>query len=296
MNSFDSTDRLTCAASESDRSAELVETREAATPAAAPLFSAGEPEPEQARNDDWEPGIVIENLTKVYHGKTAVDNLSFVVEKGSTVGLLGGNGAGKTTTIAMLLGLVTPTSGRAQLLGCDMATERYKILPRINFESPYVALPGKLTVAQNLKVFGKLYGVKDLKSRIEALVEEFELGDVLYKETGRLSAGQKTRVSIAKALLNEPDVLLLDEPTASLDPDRADWVRTSLEDYRARRGATILLSSHNMMEVERMCDFAVIMSNGRAVEMGSPAELIARYECSDLYEVFIEIARSEDWS
>ncbi len=242
-----------------------------------------------------QPGITVENLTKAYGDKLAVNNVSFIVPRGATVGLLGGNGAGKTTTIAMMLGLVTPTKGRALVLGHDMAKERYKVLPRLNFESPYVSLPAKLTVRQNLTVFGKLYGVLDLKARIGALAEEFDLGDVLGRLTGSLSAGQKTRVAIAKALLNEPEVLLLDEPTASLDPDRADWVRSSLETYRAKRGATILLSSHNMMEVERLCSFVVIMSEGRVAEMGGPYELMERYKCDDLYEVFIEIARSEDW-
>ncbi len=246
-------------------------------------------------NEPLEPGIVVENLSKSYGDKLAVDDVSFMVSRGGTVGLLGGNGAGKTTTIAMLLGLVTPTSGRALVLGQDMAKAPHKVLPRMNFESPYVSLPAKLTVRQNLKVFGKLYGVANLKDRIEALAEEYDLGDVLDRLTGSLSAGQKTRVAIAKALLNEPDVLLLDEPTASLDPDRADWVRESLQRYRAKRGATILLSSHNMMEVERLCDFVVIMSYGRVAEMGEPWELIERYRCADLYEVFIEIARGGEW-
>ncbi|MFZ1110018.1 MAG: ABC transporter ATP-binding protein [Rhodomicrobium sp.] len=244
-------------------------------------------------NGNLKPGIVVESLSKAYGGKLAVDNVSFMVSRGGTVGLLGGNGAGKTTTIAMMLGLVTPSSGRALVLGCDMAKTPHAMLPRMNFESPYVSLPAKLTVRQNLNVFGKLYGVASLKDRIEALAEEYDLGDVLDRLTGSLSAGQKTRVAIAKALLNEPDVLLLDEPTASLDPGRADWVRESLEAYRAKRGATILLSSHNMAEVERLCDFVVVMSHGRVAEMGEPWELTERYRCADLYEVFIEIARGE---
>jgi ABC-2 type transport system ATP-binding protein len=250
--------------------------------------------PPPAANQEQAPGIVIENLSKAYGEKLAVDDVSFTVSRGGTVGLLGGNGAGKTTLIAMALGLVAPTKGRALILGHDMAKEPYKALPRVNFESPYVALPARLTVRQNLTVFGKLYGVRNLKDRIGALVEEFDLGDVLDRHAGSLSAGQKTRVAIAKALLNEPDVLLLDEPTASLDPGRADWVRESLEAYRARRGATILLSSHNMAEVERLCDYVVIMSDGRVAEMGEPWELIERYECADLYEAFIEIARSDE--
>ena len=241
-----------------------------------------------------EPGILVENLTKVYQGKAAVNDVSLTAPRGATVGLLGGNGAGKTTTIAMIMGLVTPTKGRALVLGHDMSKDPHKVLPRMNFESPYVALPAKLTVRQNLTIFGKLYNVPDLKKRIAALVEEFDLGDVLDTLTGKLSAGQKTRVALAKALINEPEVLLLDEPTASLDPDRADWVRSSLEAYKERCGATILLSSHNMMEVERMCGFVFIMSYGRIVESGAPYELIERYKCHDLYEVFIEIARGEE--
>lgn len=244
--------------------------------------------------NDPAPGIVVENLTKIYQGKVAVDDVKLTVRRGATVGLLGGNGAGKTTTIAMIMGLVTPTKGRALVLGHDMASERHKVLPRMNFESPYVALPAKLTVRQNLTVFGKLYNVPDLKRRITELAEEYDLGEVLDNQTGRLSAGQKTRVALAKALINEPEVLLLDEPTASLDPDRADWVRGNLEAYRSRTGATILLSSHNMMEVERMCGFVFIMSYGRVIESGKPEDLIQRYKCSDLYEVFIEVARGEE--
>ncbi len=237
------------------------------------------------------PAIAVDGLCKQYRTHWAVDDVNFIVPKGWTVGLLGGNGAGKTTTIAMIMGLVVPSCGRAMVLGHDMATERHKVLSRMNFESPYVALPGRLTVRQNLTVFGRLYGVADLKARIEQLIEDFELGDVLDRVTGRLSAGQKTRVAVAKALINDPDVLLLDEPTASLDPDRAEWVRSRLRAYQARRGATILLSSHNMTEVEQLCDFVVIMSRGRVVAMGRPAELAERFKCRDLDEVFIHLAR-----
>lgn len=237
------------------------------------------------------PVIAVENLCKQYRTHWAVDDVNFIVPKGWTVGLLGGNGAGKTTTIAMIMGLVIPSLGRAMVLGHDMATERHKVLSRMNFESPYVALPGRLTVRQNLSVFGRLYGVADLKARIEQLIEDFELGDVLDRVTGQLSAGQKTRVAVAKALINDPDVLLLDEPTASLDPDRAEWVRSRLRAYQKRRGATILLSSHNMTEVEQLCDFVVIMSHGRIVAMGRPQELAERFKCRDLDEVFIYLAR-----
>ena len=240
---------------------------------------------------DEAPAIVVEDLCKKYRSHWAVDDVNFNVPKGWTVGLLGGNGAGKTTTIAMIMGLVVPSFGRAMVLGHDMATERHKVLSRMNFESPYVALPGRLTVRQNLTVFGRLYGVANLKARIEELIEDFELGDVLDRVTGRLSAGQKTRVAVAKALINDPDVLLLDEPTASLDPDRAEWVRSRRRAYQKRRGATILLSSHNMTEVEQLCDFVVIMSHGRVVAMGRPGELAERFKCRDLDEVFIYLAR-----
>jgi ABC-2 type transport system ATP-binding protein len=241
---------------------------------------------------DAPPAIVLEDLCKKYGAHWAVDEVSFTVPKGWTVGLLGGNGAGKTTTIAMVLGLVVPTAGRATVLGCDMANDRHKVLSRMNFESPYVALPARLTVRENLTIFGRLYGVADVKARIAQLTEDFELGDILDRATGRLSAGQKTRVSVAKALINDPDVLLLDEPTASLDPDRAEWVRSRLRAYQARRGATILLSSHNMPEVEALCDFVVIMSKGRVVAMGRPRELVERFQCADLDEVFIHLARA----
>ncbi len=239
------------------------------------------------------PAIQADFLCKKYGSQWAVDDVSFVVPSGWTVGLLGGNGAGKTTTIAMIMGLVVPTAGRALVLGHDMMRERHKVLRRMNFESPYVALPSRLTVRENLTVFGRLYGVANVKARIEQLAHEFELEDILDRANGRLSAGQKTRVLIAKALINSPEVLLLDEPTASLDPDRAEWVRSRLEIYRRERGATILMSSHNMPEVERLCDFIIIMSFGRVVAMGQPRELIERYQSENLDEVFIHLARAE---
>jgi ABC-2 type transport system ATP-binding protein len=240
---------------------------------------------------DVAPAIVVEDLCKKYGTHWAVDEVSFIAPKGWTIGLLGGNGAGKTTTIAMIMGLVVPTAGRAMVLGCDMARDRHKVLSRMNFESPYVALPGRLTVRENLTIFGRLYGVPNIKTRIAELTDDFDLGDVLDRATGRLSAGQKTRVSVAKALINDPEVLLLDEPTASLDPDRAEWVRSRLRAYQQRRGTTILLSSHNMPEVEQLCDFVVIMSRGCVVAMGSPRELVERFACKDLDEVFVYLAR-----
>jgi ABC-2 type transport system ATP-binding protein len=237
------------------------------------------------------PAIAVDTLCKKYGTHWAVDEVNFMVPKGWTVGLLGGNGAGKTTTIAMIMGLVVPTVGRAMVLGHDMATERHKVLKRMNFESPYVALPARLTVRENLNVFGRLYGVANVKRKIEELTEEFELGDILDRLTGRLSAGQKTRVAVAKALINDPDVLVLDEPTASLDPDRADWVRSRLRAYQQRKGATILMSSHNMLEVEELCDFVVIMSRGRVAALGTCRELAEKFECKNLDEVFIKLAR-----
>jgi ABC-2 type transport system ATP-binding protein len=269
-----------------------------------PLNEAGHAAPEGTPldapvPDDFEiageaaPAIAVEDLCKRYGSHWAVDEVNFIVPSGWTVGLLGGNGAGKTTTIAMIMGLVVPTAGRAFVLGHDMARDRHKVLRRMNFESPYVALPARLTVRENLTVFGRLYGVPNVKARIDELAEDFDLGPILDRATGKLSAGQKTRVSVAKALINNPDVLLLDEPTASLDPDRAEWVRSHLQAYRERRQATILLSSHNMLEVEQLCDFVIIMSFGRIVEMGKPKELIERYQCEDLDEVFIYLARIE---
>jgi len=255
----------------------------------APTLSA--PAQPMAATEAATPAIAVETLCKKYGAHWAVDEVNFVVPKGWTVGLLGGNGAGKTTTIAMIMGLVVPTVGRAMVLGHDMATERHKVLKRMNFESPYVALPARLTVRENLTVFGRLYGVANVKQKIEELIEEFELGDIIDRYTGRLSAGQKTRVAVAKALINDPDVLVLDEPTASLDPDRADWVRGRLQAYQRRKSATIVMSSHNMLEVEQLCDFVVIMSRGRVVALGTCRELTEKFECRNLDEVFIKLAR-----
>jgi ABC-2 type transport system ATP-binding protein len=238
-----------------------------------------------------EPALRVDRLVKVYRTATAVAGISFAVPPGQIVGLLGGNGAGKTTTIAMILGLVAPTSGTVEVLGAEMPRQRYQVLHRMNFESPYVDMPMRLTVRQNLTVFGQLYGVKDLTGRIAELAGEFDLVDLLDRQTGKLSAGQKTRVSVAKALINHPDILLLDEPTASLDPDTADWVRGRLEDYRRRQGATVLLASHNMAEVERMCERVIIMKQGRIEDDDPPAVLLARYGRHNLEEVFLDVAR-----
>ncbi len=235
--------------------------------------------------------IEVETLTKRYGTTLAVDAIDFAVPPGATVGLLGGNGAGKTTTIAMLLGLLIPTAGRIRVLGFDMARERFTALARMNFSSPYVSLPSRLTVAENLRVYGHLYGVRGLERRITELAAELDLTALLHRPAGQLSAGQKTRVALAKALINRPDVLLLDEPTASLDPDTGDWVRTWLERYRAESGCTILLASHNMAEVERLCSLVLMLKQGRIVDRGSPAELLDRYEREDMEEVFLDIAR-----
>src|SRR4051794_33270383 len=238
-----------------------------------------------------EPAIAVDQLVKVYRTTRAVDGISFALEPGSVTGLLGGNGAGKTTTIAMIMGLVTPTSGTVNVLGAAMPRQRYQVLHKMNFESPYIDMPHRLTVRQNLKVFGRLYAVEDLSGRIAALAQELDLTEFLDRPTGKLSAGQKTRVALAKALINAPDVLLLDEPTASLDPDTADWVRTRLERYRLERGATVLLASHNMAEVERLCERVIIMKRGRIEDDDTPQRLLIRYGRETLEEVFLDVVR-----
>ena len=236
--------------------------------------------------------IRVDSLVKRYGATLAVDNLSFRVAPGETLGLLGGNGAGKTTTIAMLLGLLIPSSGSIRVLGFDMARQRFAALARMNFSSPYVALPARLSVAENLRVYGHLYGVPRLERRIEELATELELTALLDHPAGALSAGQKTRVALAKSLINRPDVLLLDEPTASLDPDTGDWVRSWLEHYQAQSGCTILMASHNMAEVERLCTTVLMLKTGQIVDQGTPAELLARYGRDDLEAVFLDIARN----
>lgn len=235
--------------------------------------------------------IEVENLSKQYGAARAVQDVSFAVPPGATIGLLGGNGAGKTTTIAMMLGLLVPTSGRISVLGYDMATHRFAALARMNFSSPYVALPSRLTVRENMKVYGHLYNVIKVDQRIAELARELDLGAILDRPAGQLSAGQKTRVALAKALINRPEVLLLDEPTASLDPDTGDMVRTWLEQYRAESGCTILLASHNMAEVERLCSHVVMLKKGEVVDRGSPDDLLLRYGRKDMEDVFLDIAR-----
>src|ERR1700742_2025814 len=235
--------------------------------------------------------IKVARLVKQYKTARAVDDVSFAIAHGSITGLLGGNGAGKTTTIAMIMGLVLPTSGTVEVLGHPMPAESAEVLGRMNFESPYVDMPMRLTVRQNLTVSGRLYAVEHLKDRIAQLADDLDLKDFLDRPNGKLSAGQKTRVALAKALINAPELLLLDEPTASLDPDTADWVRAHLETYRRTRGATILLASHNKLEAERLCDRVIILKRGRIEEDDSPQGIMARYSRDTLEQVFLDVAR-----
>jgi ABC-2 type transport system ATP-binding protein len=238
-----------------------------------------------------EPAIRAVGLSKRYGEVVAVDSIDFEVAQGEIVGLLGGNGAGKTTTIAMILGLLLPSAGAITVLGCDMLRHRYRVLPRMNFSSPYVDLPKRLKVRENLEVYAELYGLARPRARVRDIAEELGIAEFLDRPNGQLSAGQRTRVALAKSLLNEPDLLLLDEPTASLDPDTAHWVREYLAQYQRRRAATILLASHNMLEVERLCSETLIMKTGRIVDRGPPASLIDRYGRQTLEEVFLDIAR-----
>ena len=235
--------------------------------------------------------IVVAGLHKTYGSNPAVKGISFTVRTGTTTALLGGNGAGKTTTLSMLLGVLTPTAGRITVLGEDMQKHRHRVLPRMNFTSPYVDLPKRLTVAQNLLVFADLYGVRHARARIAAVADECDVSALLPRPYGELSAGQRTRVSLAKAVLNEPDVLLLDEPTASLDPDIGDRMRTYLEHYQRRSGCTMLLASHHMGEVERMCDDVIMLRAGVVVDQGSPQDLLARYGRENMEQVFLDVAR-----
>ena len=240
---------------------------------------------------DGSAAIDVAQLVKVYKTTRAVDDISFRIARGSITGLLGGNGAGKTTTIAMIMGLVLPTSGSVSVLGAKIPEQRYDVLGRMNFESPYVDMPMRLTVRQNLTIFGRLYAVEQLRERIDQLAVDLDLKEFLDRSNGKLSAGQKPRVALAKALINEPDLLLLDEPTASLDPDTADWVRQHLETYRKTHNATILLASHNMLEVERLCDRVIIMKRGKIQDDDSPERIMARYNRDTLEEVFLDVAR-----
>ena len=237
--------------------------------------------------------IEVINLSKSYKTKKAVNNINFKIDENEIVGLLGPNGCGKTTTIGMILGLLKPTSGRVLINGKDIESNKISILHKINFISPYIELPKKLTVNQNLIVYGKLYNIKNLNERINFLSEKLRLGDLLDKITGELSSGQKNRVSLAKALINDPTVLLLDEPTAALDPETADFIRTFLEKYKEEKKISVLLASHNMDEVKRLCNSVMMMKDGNIVDSGTPEDLIKKYGQKNLEEVFLEIVRKD---
>jgi ABC-2 type transport system ATP-binding protein len=238
--------------------------------------------------------LEVEHLTKRFDEVTAVGDVSFSARRGEILGLLGPNGAGKTTTIQLLLGLTTPTSGRIRLLGMDLHRHRREILQRVNFSSAYISLPFNLSVRENLDVFARLYGVRDRRQRIAELLELFEIPDVAGSVTGKLSSGQVTRVNLCKAFLNDPEVLFLDEPTASLDPDIAEKVRKALKRVQRERGVTIVYTSHNMREIELVCDRVIFLSHGTLVAEGTPAEILARADAESLEQVFITIARAGD--
>ena len=237
--------------------------------------------------------IEVINLSKSYKTKKAVNNINFKINENEIVGLLGPNGCGKTTTIGMILGLLKPTSGQVLINGKNIENNKISILHKMNFISPYIELPKKLTVNQNLIVYGKLYNIQNLNERINFLSEKLRLGDLLDKITGELSSGQKNRVSLAKALINDPTVLLLDEPTAALDPETADFIRTFLEKYKEEKKISVLLASHNMDEVKRLCNSVMMMKNGTIVDSGTPEDLIKKYGQKNLEEVFLEIVRKD---
>ena len=236
--------------------------------------------------------IEVKNLCKTYKSKEAVSNINFKINENEIIGLLGPNGCGKTTTIGMILGLLKPTSGKILINGKDIEKNKFTLLSKMNFISPYIELPKKLKVKQNLIVYGKLYNIKNLDERIDYLSNKLRLSNLLEKVTGELSSGQKNRVSLAKALINNPTVLLLDEPTASLDPETGDFVRTFLEKYKEEKKISILLASHNMDEVKRLCSSVLMMKEGVIVDRGTPDELILKHGRQNLEEVFLEIARN----
>ena len=237
--------------------------------------------------------IEVINLTKNYKSKKAVSNINFKINENEIIGLLGPNGCGKTTTIGMILGLLKPTSGKVLINGMNIEKNKISLLHKMNFISPYIELPKKLKVKQNLIVYGKLYNIDNLDERIEYLSEKLRLGNLLNKITGELSSGQKNRVSLAKALINNPSVLLLDEPTASLDPETGNFVRTFLEEYKKEKKISVLLASHNMDEVKRLCNSILMMKDGMIIDKGTPDHLIKKYGRKNLEEVFLELVRSK---
>ena len=241
--------------------------------------------------------IKIKKLTKIYNSYIAVNNINFIIEKNKTVGLLGPNGCGKTTTIGMMLGLISPSGG--EILIDDKNINLFKrdeILKRFNFASPYVELPKKLTVKQNLEIYGRLYGINNLDKRISDISSDLDIKNFFERKTGELSSGQKNRVSLAKSLINNPEILLLDEPTASLDPDIGDFIRSYIQEYKKKNKVTILLASHNMNEVERLCDSIIMMKKGKLIDKGTCMELIKKHGRDNLEETFLKLARSKDES
>ena len=240
----------------------------------------------------YAPLEVIE-LSKDYNNKEAVKNITFKINKNEIIGILGPNGCGKTTTIGMILGLLKPTKGKVLINGLEIETKRVDLLNNLNFISPYIELPKKLTVKQNLEVYGRLYDVKNLSSKIDYLTEKLRLNEIIHKITGELSSGQKNRVSLAKSIVNDPTVLLLDEPTASLDPETGDFVRNFLENYQKEKEASILLASHNMAEVERLCSSVLMMKNGIIIDQDSPKKLIKKHGRKNLEEVFLKLTREK---
>ena len=237
--------------------------------------------------------IEVINLSKSYKSKQAVNNINFKINENEIVGLLGPNGCGKTTTIGMILGLLKPTSGQVLINGIDIEKNKISLLHKMNFISPYIELPKKLTVKQNLTVYGKLYNINNLNDRIDYLSNKLRLNNLLDKITGELSSGQKNRASLAKALINEPTVLLLDEPTASLDPETGDFIRTFLENYKKERKIAVLLASHNMDEVKRLCGSVLMMNDGNIIDRGTPDDLIKKHGRKNLEEVFLELVRTK---
>jgi len=235
--------------------------------------------------------LEIIDLSKAYDTKEAVRNISFKVNENEIIGILGPNGCGKTTTIGMILGLLKPTKGKVLINGIEIEKQRVELLNELNFISPYIELPKKLTVKQNLEVYGRLYDVKELGIKIDYLCEKLRLNEFINKITGELSSGQKNRVSLAKSIINDPSVLLLDEPTASLDPETGDFVRSFLEEYQKERKTSILLASHNMAEVERLCSSVLMMNKGTIIDQGIPEELIKKHGRRNMEEVFLKLTR-----